>query len=242
MGLVLFCAKHAMSVQQDVYTKHRSCVGKLLDMGQVTWGPTLMYVGLLLIGNSELGGLSPAALKFGTLDIPHFKLPTPLAPGHNYCDFVARLDSNLATVRSITQTYQESIRKTRQSFSPVTNSYQAGDLVLWNPKEHVHSFRSSKLAPKLLGPYQVISQHKNDVLCTHPVAQTSHVFHSTRLTPFIGSVDTAKHLGLLDKEEYIVEQIMSHRGKPPRLKTLQFLVRWAGYDSTSDTWESWATI
>ena len=35
---------------------------------------------------------------------------------------------------------------------------------------------------------------------------------------------------------------MSHRGKPPRLKTLQFLVRWAGYDSTSDTWESWATL
>ena len=192
--------------------------------------------------NSELGGLSPAALKFGTLDIPHFDLPKPLTPGHTYCDFVTRLDNNLATVRSITHTYQESIRKARQSLSSVTNSYQKGDLVLWNPKEHPHSFRSSKLAPKLLGPYEVLSQSKNDVLCVHPIAQTSHLLHSSRLTPFIGSVEAAKDLGLLDKEEYIVEQIITHRGKPPRLKTLQFLVRWAGYDSTSDTWESWATL
>ena len=192
--------------------------------------------------NSELGGLSPAALKFGTLDIPHFDLPKPLTPGHTYCDFVTRLDNNLATVRSITHTYQESIRKARQSLSSVTNSYQKGDLVLWNPKEHPHSFRSSKLAPKLLGPYEVLSQSKNDVLCVHPIAQTSHLLHSSRLTPFIGSVEAAKDLGLLDKEEYIVEQIITHRGKPPRLKTLQFLVRWAGYDSTSDTWESWTTL
>ena len=64
--------------------------------------------------NSELGGLSPAALKFGTLDIPHFDLPRPLTPGHTYCDFVTRLDNNLATVRSVTHTYQESIRKARR--------------------------------------------------------------------------------------------------------------------------------
>ena len=50
------------------------------------------------------------------------------------------------------------------------------------------------MAPKLLGPYQVLSQDKNDVLCPHPVAQTSHMLHDQ------GSIDTAKHLGLLDKE------------------------------------------
>ena len=177
---------------------------------------------LATIPNSELGGLSPAALKFGTLDIPHFDLPRLLTPGHTYCDFVTRLDNNLATVRSINHTYQESIRNARQALSSVINSYQAGDLVPWNPKDNPHSFRSPKLAPKLLGPYQVLSQNKNDVLCVHPVAQTSHMLHSTRLTPLIGSVATAEHLGLLDKEDYIVEQIISHRGKPPRLKTLQF--------------------
>ena len=80
------------------------------------------------------------------------------------------------------------------------HSYQAGDLVLWNPK-------GNPQAPKLLGPYQVLSLDKNDVLCLHPVAQTSHMLHSTRLTPFIGSIDTAKHLGLLDIEEYIVSYV-----------------------------------
>ena len=171
---------------------------------------------------SELEGLFPAALKFGTLDIPHYNLPKPLTPGHTYCDFIARLVNNLATIRSITHKYQVSIRKKLQALSSVTNSYQAGDLVLWSPEENSHSFRSSKLAPKVLSPYRVVTHDKDDVLCVHPVAQTSHMLHSSRITP-IGSVHSAIQLGLLDREEYIVDQTISHRGKPPRLRTLQFL-------------------
>ena len=52
--------------------------------------------------NSELGGLSPAELKFGTIDYRRFNLPQHLSPGHNYHDYVARLDRNLATIRSVT--------------------------------------------------------------------------------------------------------------------------------------------
>ena len=154
--------------------------------------------------NSGLGGLSPAALKFGTLDFPHFNLPKPLTPGHKYCDFIAR---------SITNQSQVSLQNKRQALSPVINSYQGGDLILWNPKENSHSFRWSKLAPKLFDPYQLVSQHKNDVLCIHPVAQTSHILQSSRLMPFIGSVDSAKPRGPLDSEEYIVDHITPHRGK-----------------------------
>ena len=52
--------------------------------------------------NSELGSLSPAALKFAAQDFPNFELPKPLTPGHNDGDFVAHLDNNLATIRFIT--------------------------------------------------------------------------------------------------------------------------------------------
>jgi hypothetical protein len=194
--------------------------------------------------NAELGGLSPAALKFGTLDSHRFQFPQPLPPGHSYHDFITRLDENLATVRSITNDYQCSLRTKRQAPTPPAhqNQYQPHDLILWNPKEHNHSFRSSKLAPKLLGPYTVQSQLGNEVTCTHCQLQTTHVFHCDRITPFFGTHASAKTIGLLDKEEFIIDSILSHRGSLKNRSTLQFLVRWSGYTADDDTWEPYANL
>jgi hypothetical protein len=164
---------------------------------------------LAVTPNAELGGLSPAELKFGTLDYQRFNLPQPLPPGHNYHELVARLDDNLATVRSITDEFQCSLRTQRQAPTPPhhQNKYQPGDYVLWNPKEHPHALSSSKLAPKLLGPYAVHSQLRNDVHCVHCHLHTPHVFHADRLTPFFGTDAAAKKLGLLDKDDFVIQYI-----------------------------------
>ena len=169
---------------------------------------------LAITPNAELGGLSPAELKFGTLDYKRFKLPQPLPPGHNHHEFINRLDQNLATVRSITNDFQCSLRTQRQAPTPSAqqNKYQHSDLILWNPKENVNSFRSYKLAPKLLGPYVVRSQLGNDVNCVHCQLQTPYVLHADRLTPFFGTEAAAKKLGLLDKDEFIIDSIVTHRG------------------------------
>ena len=126
--------------------------------------------------NAELGGLSPAELKFGTTAYHRFNLPLPLVPGNNYCDLVQQLDHNLATVRAITTAFQQSLQ-TKRLRTQMTNLYEPGDLILWNPREHVNSFRSSKLAPKLLGPYSVISSGCNDIICTHCHLQILIEFH-----------------------------------------------------------------
>ena len=42
---------------------------------------------------------------------------------------------------------------------------QPSDLVLWNPRKYAQSFRTTKLAPKLLGPYMVQNQTKNEIHC-----------------------------------------------------------------------------
>ena len=93
--------------------------------------------------NSELGGFSPSELKFGTRDFKFFELLQPLIPRDNYGDLVSQLDYKLATLRYITAKFQQSLRESRQALTPPTqtNSYQPGDLVLFNPREHEHSFR-----------------------------------------------------------------------------------------------------
>jgi hypothetical protein len=106
---------------------------------------------LATLPNSELGGLSPAELKFGTHDFQRFNLPLPLSPGDNYSDLLKQLYTNLATVRSITNSFQINLRTQRQA--PIQlhtqNIYQLDDLILWNPKERKRSFRISELAPNM---------------------------------------------------------------------------------------------
>ena len=192
--------------------------------------------------NTELGGISPAELKFGTTDYKRFSLPVQLVPDNNYGDLVNQLDHNLATVRNITPNYQQSLRVSRQDPTSSRNTYQPGDLILWNPRENPMSFRSTKLAPKLLGPYIVYQQLRNTIICRHTQFDTEHSFHSNRVSPFIGSLKDAQHIGLLDRDEYVVDTITDHHGNFKKLSTVYFLVHWHGYDSTYDTWESWNSL
>ena len=60
--------------------------------------------------------------------------------------------------------------------------------------------------------------------------------------PFIGTQKAASTLGLLDRNEYIVESIVAHTGNPSRLTSLKFLVHWAGHLTDEDTWEPWTSL
>lgn len=196
---------------------------------------------MMTLPNTEIGGLSPAELEFGTQDYARFQLPPPLSPGHTYSDLVIALDRNLAIVRSITSEYQNSLRQRRQCAMPSDshNVFQPGDHILWNPLETPQSFRSSKLSPKLLGPYEVIQQIKNDISCRHVVTNIVSKLHASRVTPYFGSPATAYTTALLDRDEYIIDLIVTHRGNPKKVSTLEFLVRWQNYSAIHDTWEPW---
>ena len=163
-------------------------------------------------------------------------------PGHDYSALVAHLDANLATVRSATAEFQASLRSTRRTITPTQNRFSPGDLILWNPKENVFSFRTSKLAPKLLGPEKVISQSKNDIKCVHPVLHTQHTLHSSRVTPLYGTPASGQKIALLDHEEFLVDEILRHKGVWTKISDMTFLVRWANYDSSHDSWEPWSNL
>ena len=192
--------------------------------------------------NSELGGLSPAELKFGTIDLHKFQLPPPLLPGSDYAALINQLNNNLAIIRSATNDYQTRLRIQRTATEFKQNTFQPGDLILWNPRETATSLRSAKLSPKLLGPYTVIQQTKNNVKCQHIITSQEMIFHADRITPFVGTNIEASQAGLLDREEYVIHHISAHRGTFKRKQHLEFLVHWDGYTSDSDSWEPWSEL
>lgn len=110
---------HPTSLQTILH--HKRSIG--IDHITITPPDEDGYIGLLLV--VELGGLSPAELKFGTTDYHRFHLPLLLVPGHNYGDLVQQLDQNLATVRTISATHQNFLHNIRRKSATSQNISQA---------------------------------------------------------------------------------------------------------------------
>ena len=46
----------------------------------------------------------------------------------------------------------------------------------------------------------------------------------------------AEDAALRDKDEFVVEAILDHRGTPAKKSQMDFLVHWLGYPSSEDSW------
>ena len=117
-------------------------------------------------------------------------------------DFVRLLDSDLSTLQDLSRGHQARIAAARRSKGPQTpNTFQPGDLVLFqqDPSRPL----PSKLSPRYLGPYRVLTQSKNDVSCEHINLQHRKVFHVTRLKLFTGSEEEARRIAMVDNDQHL---------------------------------------
>jgi ribosomal protein L21E len=195
--------------------------------------PFIQYL-LNSTDNSE-AGIIPFHAHFGNADATYHQLPTTLEEGgdgsssatHNY---VKLLDNNLKLIRAISKEHQAKVMADRQAASLLTlqNQFQPGDLVLFqlDPSKP----RPTKLTPKYSGPYEVLSQYKNDVTCKHLVMGNIKEFHITKLKMYHGDKESAFQLALLDHDQYVVDSILAYRGDPKTRTTMQFEVKFKDGD------------
>jgi len=115
------------------------------------------------------------------------------------------------------------------------NLYQPGDLVLFQyprdkPLPH-------KLGAPYSGPYEVLSQYKNDVSCKHIVLGTHRVFYVETLKMFFGSYEDAYALALQDADQFVVAHFIAYRGDPLTRTTVEFFVE---FEDGDKKWLPWS--
>ena len=180
--------------------------------------------------NPALGNISPLAATFGTSDATYFKLPddpNSSSASEQYCTFVQNLDDQLREIRAVFTQSQTTMAQQRITATPSEqqNTYQVGDFVL-----KLQAHRPQKLSPQFLGPYEVISQHKNDVTCKHLATHTIKVFHTDDIQIFIGSHESALQAAMRDNDQHLVTRIITFKGDPFKRHTTSFQVEFADGD------------
>jgi hypothetical protein len=176
---------------------------------------------------SETGGLSPFQLKYGTQDAGYFQLPYWMDEQSQSIEFLKRLDKDLSVIREISQHFQSTIVAKRQKENTLIPTYLPGDLLLWNVREKPSDHLDEKLGTQWKGPYEVISQAKNDIKCKHVVLEEISTFHVSRVKPFFGSREDAVRVALNDKDQYQIVSIDWSTGNPHIRTSMEFGVTWS---------------
>jgi hypothetical protein len=95
------------------------------------------------------------------------------------------------------------------------------------------------------GPMRVVNFNKSQYTLQDLVTDKLKNFHVTQLKAFVYDemdIDPAD-IARAEQNEFLVESILAHRHDGTKKRTnYEFLVKWAGYDESSNTWEPWEFV
>jgi len=104
------------------------------------------------------------------------------------------------------------------------------------PKGRLHTRRT--------GPYLIIDSSDNNYTLLHLISKKQLRVHINRLVPFLFDPDRTdpQKVAAHDVDEFHIEMILSHRGRFSNKRSLEFKVKWTGFDETYNTWEPWKEL
>jgi len=193
-------------------------------------------------------GVAPAVLLYGNhcdLDRNLFTVPAEDLTLTTVPKQLQLLMDCQAELVEAAQRHQAAVIDKRLETNKEPITLEDGETVLLRPP---HDRPASKLAPRLLGPYKVISKtgtnSYNIRLVNAPETDEPIEVHMERLIPYTPPTDAAlNEIIAADKpDEYLVESIRNHRRAKPgnRASSFHYLVKWQGYEDP--TWETSAAL
>ena len=94
------------------------------------------------------------------------------------------------------------------------------------------------------GPMRVVGSKKSTYTLQDLVTNKEHEYHITQLKAFQYDKTETDPTDIARKEaqEFLVDQVLEHRGNPKERNSLEFLIQWTGYDESANTWEPWSHV
>jgi len=102
----------------------------------------------------------------------------------------------------------------------------------------------NKLLHKHRGPYQVRGRKQSIYFIEDLVLGKQIKTHVHKLRPFLFNPQRVnpREVAQQNEQEFMVRDIIAHRGDHHRGSSMEFLVRWTGYDASSNSWEPYKAL
>ena len=202
--------------------------------------PTMLSLVFYLLNShvSSETGYSPYELMFGTRDARFAQLPSKDLDAKLAPKFLRLLNEDISSVIAASRTFQKKLveERSKKSAQSEQNLLQAGDFILRDVAHNTVHLAPSKLSPAYTGPYIVIKQEKNDITVRHCITDVVSVLHVEQIKRFYGTLEEAKAMAMIDKEQFEIDIFLGYKGDPMKRSSLEFLVRF------KDNEEVWLTF
>ena len=199
--------------------------------------------------NSEIHSRIGVSPNRGKVDLDGGFLHPPIIQAHNVQ--ISKWSSDMISLQSkliqIAQRRQKDFdirhMRTNQKNSIIQFEPNSFVLVLY-PKTVMGSRAPTKLHTHWKGPMRVIGNTGAEYTIHDLVQDKDIKVHVSRLKHFDyePQIDDPTAIAAKDYEEDEVESILAHQGDPRRKSSLDFLVRWTGFDESEDLWLPWSAL
>jgi len=205
--------------------------------------------------NSEIHsrtGVSPNDLVFGgKIDLQGGFLTAPITQSTNvnianWSSDMINLQNKLIDMAQKRQSQQdEAFMQKRQLNNNNITEFRHNSFVLVSYPDSAMGVRApTKLHTHWKGPMRVISNKGAEYILRDLVQDKNITVHVSRLKKFEHDpiIHNPLAIAAKDYEEDEIESIISHTGDPRRKASMEFLVRWLGYDESEDLWLPWSEL
>ena len=196
-------------------------------------------------------GTYPSRVLFGDLlktDVEWIVKKDKGLPTQSVDAYVQQLRAAIGQIQEVSREYvqkkiREKVGKVREVVKSRVSKFDVGDYVLITYPVQP----PSKLSPIYRGPLIIVEKIRDDLFKCRDLVSTKLVeLHVDRLREFRCSPDVSPEELLewaaADKDEFLVEEIIEHRGSGKSGNPLQFRVRWKGYGPEEDSWLNYRDV
>ena len=94
------------------------------------------------------------------------------------------------------------------------------------------------------GPLRVLRYQDSQYTLLDLITKKEKVYHISDMKPFVfdplhtDPQDVARH----DYLEFFVEAVLEHKGNPSLKSTMEFKIKWLGYNDSHNSWEPYSNL